>query len=165
MGVNSQIGDLEQYRKNGIAAGVRLSTEDAVLTSVHELIARAKTVATSVMGLGPEDPGRQSAMAELALLRDQIISLGNTKLGTEYIFGGSLTTMPPFQADGVYIGDGQSRQIEVDLGITTETNHTGSPLFTDVLESLDELVPRFPPTRRATSRNPSGNSTLRASRS
>jgi flagellar hook-associated protein 3 FlgL len=139
MEVNAQISDLDQYRKNGIAAGVRLSTEDSVLTAVHDLIVRAKSIGMDASTVGADDPGRQTALAQLAQIREQILSLGNMKLGTEYIFGGSMTMMPPFQTDGTYIGDGQSRLVEIDRGVTTETNHAGSPLFTDVLESLDEL--------------------------
>lgn len=140
MRVNSQISDLDQYRRNGISAGVRLATEDTVLTAVNDLISQAKTIGTSVMSLPADDPGRQTALAELAQINEQILSLANTKLGSEYIFGGSLTSSPPFQGDGAYVGDGQTRLVEIDEGITTETSHTGSPLFTDVLDSLAELM-------------------------
>jgi flagellar hook-associated protein 3 FlgL len=140
MRVSSQISDLDQYRRNGISAGVRLSTEDTVLTAVNDLISQAKTIGASVISLPSDDPGRRTAMAELAQIQEQILSMANTKLGSEYIFGGSLTSAPPFQMDGAYVGDGQARLVEIDEGITTQTNHTGSPLFTDVLDSLGELM-------------------------
>ena len=139
MQIDAQLGDLDQYRRNGVTAGVRLTTEDSVLTTVHDLVIRAKALAVSAMAVGPDDPSRQAALAELAQIHEQIVSHGNTKLGNEYIFGGGQTGLPPFDAEGTYTGDGDTRRVEIDEGITTETNHTGDPLFTDVLRGLDEL--------------------------
>jgi flagellar hook-associated protein 3 FlgL len=103
-------------------------------------VTRAKSLGIDAMAVDPDGPVNLATLDELADIREQIISLGNTKVGNEYIFGGGQTSTPPFDNEGNYLGDADTRHVEIDQGVTTETNHTGDPLFTDVLEGLDELV-------------------------
>jgi flagellar hook-associated protein 3 FlgL len=138
--VSAELGDIDQYHRNGVTAGVRLTTEDTVLTTINDLVTRAKSLGIDAMAVDPDGPVNLATLDELADIREQIISLGNTKVGNEYIFGGGQTSTPPFDNEGNYLGDADTRHVEIDQGVTTETNHTGDPLFTDVLEGLDELV-------------------------
>ncbi len=138
--VGAELSDIDQYHRNGVTAGVRLTTEDTVLTTINDLVTRAKALGIDAMAVDPDGPVNLATLDELADIREQIISLGNTKVGNEYIFGGGQTSTPPFDNEGNYLGDADTRRVEIDQGITTETNHTGDPLFTDVLEGLDELV-------------------------
>lgn len=139
MRMGSFIRDVERFRRNAAAAGTRLATEDNVLTTVQKLVSRAKDLAASAASDDPTDPFRQTALTEIKQIREQIIALGNTKIGNEYIFGGGQTTTPPFLADGTYVGDGTIRQAELDTEFMIDTNHTGDQIFSSALSAVDSL--------------------------
>lgn len=120
---------LDQYRRNNAAARTRLDTEEAVLSQVTDILARAREIATA-LGSDTALGGALSAgHAEVVQLIDQVISLGNTSVGEGYIFGGHQTTSPPFQSDGSYTGDGGELQVDIDTGYRVDTNHSGDEMF------------------------------------
>lgn len=119
---------------------MRLSAEDAVLSGIRDLLGRAKSVALGVDELNASDAALQTAITEVGQLRDHLISLGNTRLGNEYIFGGARTTEPPFRADGSYMGDETVRRVEIDQGVLLETNHTGDQAIGEAIKAVQGLL-------------------------
>jgi flagellar hook-associated protein 3 FlgL len=140
MRLDAHLRDIEQFRRNAAAANTRLATEDAVLDSARDLIERARGLALSGAAISPSDPLRQAALAEMEQIREQLVALGNTKLGNEYLFGGGQTANPPFRIDGTYLGDGTVRQAAIDDELTIETNHTGDVMLSGALAAFDSLV-------------------------
>lgn len=140
MRLDAHLRDVEQFRRNATSATTRLSTEDVVLTSARDLVARARELALSGATESPLDPLRQAALAEIDQIRDQLISLGNTKLGDEFLFGGGQTTNPPFRIDGTYLGDQTVRRAEIDDQLVIDTNHTGDVMLGSALQALASLV-------------------------
>lgn len=136
MRLDAHLRDIDQYRRNGTAAQTRLSTENAVLTSVRDLLDRARALALSGATQSPSDPLRQAALEEVDQIRNQLIELGNTKLGNEYLFGGAQTANPPFRLDGTYLGDDTVRRAEIDAGFQIDTNHTGNVMLGSALDAL-----------------------------
>ena len=139
MGMDSDLRDLERFRRNAMSASTRLSAEDVVLTTVRDLIGRAKRLAISAGSLPPGDPERDMALAEAQLIRQQLISLGNTRVGNEYIFGGGQTTAAPFQPDGTYVGDLTPHRAQINDGVFMDTTHPGAPVLTDALQAIQDL--------------------------
>lgn len=140
MRLDAHLRDIEQFRKNAASASTRLSTENAVLKSARELIDRARGLALSGATTSPSDPLRQEALAEMAAIKDQLVALGNTKLGDEYLFGGGQTANPPFRLDGTYLGDSTVRRATIDQQLTVDTNHTGDVMLGGALAAFDSLV-------------------------
>ncbi len=140
MGLNSHLRDIEQYRRNAADATTKMNTENAVLDTVQELMQTAQEVASGISSDDPNDPARATALEQIQALRDQIISLGNTRVGEQYIFGGAETTSIAFDPNGTYIGDDLVRRTEIDSGMTVATNHTGRQLFTSSLDALTSLT-------------------------
>ena len=139
MRVDSQLRDIEQYRRNGTFATTKLSTEDVALSSLIGVLQQAKKAAMASTSPDPTDPGRQATAASVAQMREQAIALGNTRVGDEYIFGGDRSTTQPFLANGTYVGDAGTRRVSINDGVTVAVNHSGQPLFTDALAALDNL--------------------------
>jgi flagellar hook-associated protein 3 FlgL len=139
MRLDASLRDIDQYRRNGASANTRLSAEDVVLTSARKLIERAKGLAMSVATLPIGDPQRTAALAEVQQIQDQMVSLGNTKVGDEYIFAGGRTTTPAFLLDGTYVGDTTVHRAGIDEGVFIDTNHTGNSLFGSTLQALQSL--------------------------
>jgi flagellar hook-associated protein 3 FlgL len=140
MRMQAQVGDIQQYQRNGIYATTKLSVEDTAISSLRATLATAKGIAMATTSADPNDPSRKAALNQALTLRDQLVSLGNTKVGDQYIFGGDNSTTPPFQSNGNYVGNTGSQQVEITSGVTMPTTHAGQPLFTDPIASVNELI-------------------------
>jgi flagellar hook-associated protein 3 FlgL len=137
--IDSTLRDVEQFRRNVSAARTRLSAEDVVLTSMRTLLQQARQIAMSVAQLSAVDPQRQSALGELQNIQNQLVSLGNTKVGEDYLLGGGRTSSPPFLPDGTYVGDSTVRQAQIDEGVYVDTVHAGDHSIGGAMLSLTTL--------------------------
>jgi flagellar hook-associated protein 3 FlgL len=140
---------LDQYGRTGAAAQVRLAAEEAVVGQLDELLRQARAFATS-FGVGdppftPEQTTqRQMAADHLTRVLDEAISLGNTKVGNEYILSGAETTTPAFDpalgpGQGAYQGDTRARTLEVAEGVAVTVNHTGDQFVGPAIAALKAL--------------------------
>lgn len=151
MRVSGTLRDIDQYRRTGTEVTTRLSAEDAVLTSTTKLLDQVRQIALAGTGQTGDAGLRRAAIDEVSRIFDQLVSLGNTQVGNEYIFGGSQTGTPPFLADGSYAGDANLRQAEIDSGLVVEVGHAGDDVFgaslaavQDLLQELQSGVPSSP---------------------
>ncbi len=140
MRLEAQARDIEQYRRNGTFATTRLSAEDIALSSVLKSLRDAKDLAATTTSSDPSDPGRVAALAAVRQLKTQLVALGNTRVGNEYLFGGAQSTTPPFQADGTYVGDDTLRQVQIGDGVGLALNHEGGALFGGAMAAIDDLM-------------------------
>jgi flagellar hook-associated protein 3 FlgL len=130
----------EQFRRSAGSARTRLAVEDEIVTTIRDLIDQARGLALGTTANSPTDPTRQAALSQVNVIIDQVIALGNTKVGNEYIFAGSATDTPPFQPNGTYVGDSNVRQVEIDEGILLDTNHAGDQLLGSTIQALQALA-------------------------
>jgi flagellar hook-associated protein 3 FlgL len=132
---------IEQYRRNSTAARTRTDAEESVLTQMTDLITRAKQLALQEGSAGGNGTTRAAAKSEVDGIMSQVIALGNTQVGTEFLFGGNLSTTKPFDAAGLYYGDNGTRQAEIGQNQLLTTNHNGQELLmsSGVLSSLQGL--------------------------
>lgn len=140
MRMQSQVADMTQYQRNGTFATTKLSTEDVAISSLLNNLASARKLALTAMSADPADPSRQAALENAKQLREQMIALGNTRVGDQYIFGGDQTTTPPFTATGTYVGTANVMSITINDNVSTPVNHSGQPLFTDALSAVNDLI-------------------------
>jgi flagellar hook-associated protein 3 FlgL len=130
----------EQFRRNSGAAQVRLTTQESVLNQLGDLLLRGKEIATAQGSDNSSANTRISAAIEVDRILEQVSQLGNTRVGSEFFFGGGMTTTPPF-VSGAYVGDDTVRQIRISDEVIVDANLTGRQLLvdSDVLSSLTEL--------------------------
>jgi len=131
-----QLRDFDGYRRAGVAAGTRLSIEESVIRSARDLVQKVKDLAASVSNTSPGDPLRQSVDAAIDQIQQQLVALGNTKLGDEFLFAGGKTANAPFLLDGTYVGDTTVRRVTIDDGLTVDTTHTGQDLLGSTFAAL-----------------------------
>ena len=132
---------IEQYRRNSNAARAKVDAEEAVLDQLTDLLTRAKELATQE-GSGTSTPlTRSSVAAEIQQILSQVVALGNTQVGSEYLFSGHQITQP-FDASGAYFGDDGQRRAEIGQDYLMTTNHTGRELLVSsgVLGGLQALL-------------------------
>jgi flagellar hook-associated protein 3 FlgL len=132
---------IDQYRRNTIAARARTDAEEAVLGQVTDLLARAKELALQEGSAGGTAATRSAARAEVDRILEQVIALGNTQVGTEYLFAGHQVSTQPFDGAGAYLGDDGVRSAEIGRDYGMVTNHTGRELLVNsgVIASLQAL--------------------------
>lgn len=93
------------------------------------------------------ETSRDAIAKDLEAIRNQFLSLANTSIGGEFIFGGSATTKPPFNADGSYNGNDEELQALLSSNNLVTYNITGSELFfgsdNDANRIISTNIPKF----------------------
>lgn len=132
---------IDQYRRNSSAARTRTDAEEATLSQVTDLLTRAKELTLQEGSASGTADTRAAAKAEIDRIIEQVVQLGNTQVGNEYIFAGDMVNTSPFDASGAYLGDDGVRKAEVGQGYLITTNHTGRELLVNsgVLTTLQSL--------------------------
>ena len=137
------------YSKNVDAAQTRLTSEEAVLTSMTRIMQRITelTVQGGNDTLAAED--RAVIGAEVKALRDELLNLANTQdINGNYIFSGNKVQAPAFleNSSGVvtYNGDYGRLQINVSDVRRLSINTIGPELFSTAdFAALDDLVAKL----------------------
>ncbi len=137
------------YGKNVDAAQTRLTSEEAVLTSMTRIMQRITelTVQGGNDTLAAED--RAVIGAEVKALRDELLNLANTQdINGNYIFSGNKVQAPAFleNSSGVvsYNGDYGRFQINVSDVRRLSINTIGPELFSSAdFAALDDLVAKL----------------------
>jgi len=119
----------------------RLQGEDSTLSSVSDLLIRAKEIAVQANNDTLSPDNRKALGVELQGLRDQMLSLANTKdTNGNYLFAGSRVTQPPFVslagASPQYVGDQTRMNVMVGENRSMPINRTGTDAFVPVNRTL-----------------------------
>ncbi|MEY4219669.1 MAG: Flagellar hook-associated protein 3, partial [Pseudomonadota bacterium] len=127
----------DSYQSSLNTVKSRMQGEESTLQSVGDLLVRAKEVA--VQGANDTlNPGDRKALAtEMQALRDQMLSLANTKDSNgNYLFAGSRVKQPAFAEDSsgvpIYKGDQTRMNVRVGEQRSIPINRTGTDAFVSV---------------------------------
>lgn len=119
-------GTRQHQRNIQDAAGWQASTEQA-LARMTEVVQRARdlTIQGATDTSGPT--ARTAIAAELDQLVEELKEHGNATYAGRYVFGGTLTTQPPYApgATDTYGGDTQTIAREIGPGVALQINLTG----------------------------------------
>jgi flagellar hook-associated protein 3 FlgL len=120
-----------QFLKNLNYAKSFLEFTDQSLSELTENLVRAKELAISQSNdASANEESRRVVATEIQQLYNQMVAIGNRKLGDRFIFGGYKTTQQPFATDGTYNGDGGEMMIHTDKGSFIAMNLPGDRVFT-----------------------------------
>jgi len=137
------INEIEQYRRNIDEANERLSYAETTMASVTNALTRAGELANQASS-GTQNVDTRAALAEeVANLRDEIMSLANSKLRNKYMFSGFKTDTQSFDAGFNYQGDSGEVNVMIDRNATMAINIPGDEVFgsgaTSIMGTLDSL--------------------------
>lgn len=119
--------ELDAFRTSVGLGTTTLGAEDSVLGQVHDILIRAREIASS-MNSGLVTPeARQTAAEEVKELERGVLSLANTTVAGRYIFAGLSTSGPPFASFD-------------DPGFTPATAYSGTTTPFAVRTARDETV-------------------------
>ena len=80
---------ITQYTRNVQGVTASLNAEDSALQQLNDLMNRAKEVGVEVNTATATPTARAAAAAEVQQLFTQAVAVANTKVGNEYVFGGT----------------------------------------------------------------------------
>ncbi len=140
--------ELDQFSRNIDQANSFIATSETALDSVSSLTRQARTIAVQAASDNVSPETRTALSTQLQNIITQIASLGNTQLGSRYIFAGQRTTTAPLVAvAGIYnylggtsaTGDGDL-YVDIGRGESLKTNATGDKVFIPLLATLQTLA-------------------------
>lgn len=130
LGERVDLSGKKQFTKSLNYAKSFLEFTDQSLGELSESLMRVKELAINQANdasAGPET--RRVAAEEINQLYDQVIQIGNRKLGERFIFGGFKTTDSPFDSSGKYSGDQGEIKIHIDKDAFLSMNLPGNLVF------------------------------------
>jgi flagellar hook-associated protein 3 FlgL len=111
-------------------ASQNLDLASNALSSASDILDQAKQIALEGASGSDDAQSRAEAATEVNGLVAQMISLANTEGPSGYIFGGTLTSAPPFDAAGNYSGNSGVTRVAVADGVLVDSNASGADAFT-----------------------------------
>jgi len=148
MATKSSLAALTQYQTNVQAATSRVTQEDSVLQQINNLLDSAQSLGVSQATDTATAQTRAVTNSQVQQIFSQLVDLGNTKIGDEYLFGGQQSTTAPFASSGsgatlAYTSTNPTGQRAVSIGDgqTIAATHDGSQVFINsgVLDSIKQL--------------------------
>jgi flagellar hook-associated protein 3 FlgL len=144
MGADRQLRALDQYGRNIDAARSRLTAEETAIDGLTGLLERARELGMSQAGSTATTQTRAITKIEVDQLIESAVSLGNTRFGGGYVFGGQFPDTAPFAADGTTSATRPPngvQPVEIDQGQQVVVGHDGMQVFvdTDALAALQDL--------------------------
>lgn len=123
------LGENEQYKRNIEEAYAHLSFAEGVMSSVSNVLTRARELAMEAANDTQNAQNRDAIAEEVADLRDHLLSLANSKFRDRYIFSGFKTDTESFNSSFTYKGDSKEIEVMVDRNATVAINIPGSTAF------------------------------------
>jgi flagellar hook-associated protein 3 FlgL len=119
-----------QFLKNISYAKSFLEFSDQTLNEMSDILVRAKEIAINQSNdASGNSESRRIAAPEIEQIYNQLVQIGNRKLGDRFIFGGFKTQTKPFNTLGEYSGDRGYMKIQTQKGAFVPMNIPGSKIF------------------------------------
>lgn len=121
---------VNKLRGNAISgSNARLTEADRVFSTVGTVLSRARELAVLAANASQNVQSRLSTASEVkSLLGEALLASNSRGLDGEYLLAGTRGDAPPFDQNGVFQGDANTRTIEAAEGNRLEVTVTGSLL-------------------------------------
>ena len=124
---------------------LQLESTDSVLNDVFAALTSAHDLALENATATASSENRTNAAYQVRMIREQMVSLGNTNLAGRYVFAGYRDQTPAFAQDGTFVGDPSSKELQVLPGLNVKAGISGDKVFgsgspDDMFSVLDKLA-------------------------
>lgn len=134
-----------QFSKSLGYAKSFLEYTDQSLGDLSEVMMRAKELAISQSNdASANEESRRVVATEVEQLYNQVVNIGNRKLGDRFIFGGFKTQTVPFTLKGEYQGDVGEMNIHIDKEAFLPMNVPGGRIFLGQGVDRNGFVKNYP---------------------
>lgn len=147
----NELNQIEQYKVNASLARTRLNITDGVMSQVSGLVNEVYALALEGNDQTTSPEQLTYITDRLASIKEDLMSLTNTKIGSSYIFGGYLSDTQPFDfiagtTTVTYNGDSNQLMVKVadekrvQVTIDADEAFLGGGSGVDIFDTIDELV-------------------------
>lgn len=140
MDFNSQLNNVDQFKKNVDQANSWMETTESALTDANEVLHRARELTIYGANDTLTETERENIATEVEQLKQELLAITETKHGDRYVFGGQQTGEKPFDDKGNYLGDNRRLMREINPGVEMAVNTTGEEGFADAIDAMDNLL-------------------------
>ena len=136
LAISRQIGEVDRYKS---AVGTARPLIDAGIAAIDEagsLYSEARELVIQGLNGTLNNNDRQALGQQIELLKARLVEIGNTKLGDRYLFGGTQSSVAPFNEQAspfgqqvVYGGDTSARSVTIGVGVQVPVNIAGNDVF------------------------------------
>lgn len=143
---NQALGLIEEHTRSATRAQGALEIAHDRLARAGDLFARAQALAVNGANGTLDGGSRELIAGEVRAIREELVSLANTRYDDKYLFGGTRTDVAPFDpTTGAFLGNDQVLRVPVLDGAPQVASVSGAKAFTaaggrDVFADLDALV-------------------------
>ncbi len=140
LGLRDSLADIDQFKRNITYGQGWVKATENVLTGVEDRLQRAKELAIEGANDTVNGDNRRAIAQEVKNILEEVVSLGNAKLGNRYILAGSKTdgyesNQMPFVMDKrcnvTYNGNREDVKLDVAPGIQQKINLDGQSTLID----------------------------------
>jgi flagellar hook-associated protein 3 FlgL len=121
-------------------ASEELGAVDSAFQQVVTNLSRAQELAVQLSNDTYNAGDRAAAGTEVQQLFQSVVSQLNIKFGDRYLFGGTRDQTPPFDAAGTYLGDTNTRRVEIAPGVLQDASIRADSAFRGVGGGIDVLT-------------------------
>ena len=157
--LKEQISAGEQYSSNITKAELLLNVTNTALDGMSDVMQQVKKIAGDMISGTLDATTISGAVSNLTQLKSQLVDLGNTRIGDQYVFAGFKNSQPFDTTTGAFSGTGDMLNMEIAPGSSVATNVSGGALLrggippaavgtgasagtgpVDILGSIDALI-------------------------
>lgn len=147
MQLNTLLNETDQYIRNVDQANTWLDITELSLGKATDVLQRARELAVKGANGSMEVNQYQAIAEEVRQLKGHLKQIANASLGGRYVFGGQITLQPPYNdadpLDNSFYGDNGELKVEVSKGVKMTYNVSGDKVFTQALQTLEDLENRL----------------------
>lgn len=127
---DARIARLDNRNRTMERASGDLDLAERTLASAGDLLQSAREIATRAANGTMDAATRADLAKQVDGIRSSLLAMANTRGTSGYLFGGTRTDAPPFDATGAFVGNDTEVRIEVADGVTARANASGAQAFT-----------------------------------
>lgn len=139
LALRSALGDNAQYSRNADQAKSFLSASDSALGSATSLIQSARQIASQAANSDQSPESLAALGSQVDGITQQLTQVANSDLHGKYLFGGTNTQTPPYDATQTYRGNAQSVSATVGPNYQVALNGDGRATFGPAFAALQSL--------------------------
>lgn len=153
MDIADKVKSGDQYTSNIKKSKIWQQFANTALTGMSDIMQQAVSLINTTVSGTTDTDQQKSVASQLQALKQQLVDMGNTQMGDQYIFGGANNSTPPFSSTSPYYsGDETSLNIEIGNGSIQTMNIPGNQILTadtagsqpygttNILKTFDNLI-------------------------
>jgi len=119
-----------QYKNNLDSLQAQGSYYQTSVNSISNVLSSIQQLAIEMASSTVDANSRASAASQVDDLIQQLVTVGNTKVGDTYIFGGTMAANAPYTSNGTFQGSAEVGQVAVSSSTTVDAGISGQTIFT-----------------------------------